>query len=70
METLGLWKLPETTVIVVGGKAKVETVLLHPSFRNTVHALYLAVTGLTSPTSPMIHKSKHTVKTTLYQGEF
>nr|XP_053632774.1 uncharacterized protein LOC128688808 [Cherax quadricarinatus] len=32
-------------VVVVGGKAEVKEVLLHHSFRNTLHASYLAIYG-------------------------
>lgn len=37
------WKHSETRVMVVGGRPEIKDVLLHYSFRNTVHALYLAV---------------------------
>ncbi|XP_069169888.1 glutamate receptor ionotropic, kainate glr-3-like [Procambarus clarkii] len=43
LEMSGLWKLPETVVIAIGGRAGVRAVLLHHSLRNTVHALYLAL---------------------------
>nr|XP_053641777.1 probable glutamate receptor [Cherax quadricarinatus] len=43
----GLWQLPETRVLVVGERAGVKDVLLHHSFRNTVHAFYLALHDLT-----------------------
>ncbi|XP_042233435.1 uncharacterized protein LOC121873798 [Homarus americanus] len=42
-EAAELWKMPETRVVVVGGTEEVEGILLHNSFRNIVHALYLAV---------------------------
>ncbi|XP_071535577.1 glutamate receptor ionotropic, kainate 2-like [Panulirus ornatus] len=47
LERSELWHQSETRVVVVGGKAGVRDVLLHPSLRNTVHALYLAVEELT-----------------------
>ncbi|XP_069951439.1 uncharacterized protein [Cherax quadricarinatus] len=43
LETYGLWQLPETRVVLVGGRTRVRDVLLHHSFRNTLHALYLAL---------------------------
>nr|XP_045620076.1 uncharacterized protein LOC123771526 [Procambarus clarkii] len=43
VEMSGLWRLPETVVIAIGGRAGVRAVLLHHSLRNTVHALYLAL---------------------------
>nr|XP_045610238.1 probable glutamate receptor [Procambarus clarkii] len=43
VEKSGLWRLPETVVIAIGGRAGVRAVLLHHSLRNTVHALYLAL---------------------------
>ncbi|XP_069182690.1 glutamate receptor ionotropic, delta-1-like [Procambarus clarkii] len=39
----GLWRLPETVVVAIGGRAGARAVLLHHSLRNTVHALYLAL---------------------------
>ncbi|XP_069951448.1 glutamate receptor-like [Cherax quadricarinatus] len=47
LEEAELWKLPETLVLVVGGKAGVMEVLLHHSLHNTIHALYLALHDLT-----------------------
>ncbi|MPC94369.1 hypothetical protein E2C01_089536 [Portunus trituberculatus] len=43
LERAGLWKKPEVPVIVVGNTMEVEEVLLHPSLRNTIHCLYLAL---------------------------
>ncbi|XP_045123990.1 glutamate [NMDA] receptor subunit 1-like [Portunus trituberculatus] len=43
LERTGLWKRPETKVLVVGGSARVKGVLLHSSLRNTVHGVYLAL---------------------------
>ncbi|KAK3865046.1 hypothetical protein Pcinc_029304 [Petrolisthes cinctipes] len=43
-ERAGLWKLPQTRVVLVGpGYRGAESVLLHPSLRNTIHALYLTL---------------------------
>ncbi|XP_069190759.1 uncharacterized protein [Procambarus clarkii] len=47
LERSGLWKHPEVWVVVVGGRAEVRAVLLHPSFRNTRQALYVALCDLT-----------------------
>ncbi|XP_069951447.1 glutamate receptor ionotropic, kainate 2-like [Cherax quadricarinatus] len=47
LEKAELWKLPETLVIVVGRRTEVKDVLLHHSFHNTVHVLYLALHDLT-----------------------
>nr|XP_045593087.1 uncharacterized protein LOC123754659 [Procambarus clarkii] len=43
VEMSGLWRLPETVVVAIGGRAGARAVLLHHSLRNTVHALYLAL---------------------------
>ncbi|XP_069943810.1 ionotropic receptor 21a-like [Cherax quadricarinatus] len=43
LEESGLWMLPETVVVMVGGMSTVKEVLLHHSLRNTVNALYLAL---------------------------
>ncbi|XP_045590487.2 glutamate receptor ionotropic, delta-1-like [Procambarus clarkii] len=43
VEMSGMWRLPKTVVIAIGGRAGVRAVLLHHSLRNTVHALYLAL---------------------------
>nr|XP_045587518.1 uncharacterized protein LOC123749459 [Procambarus clarkii] len=43
VEISGLWRLPETVVIAIGGRTGVRSVLLHHSLRNTVHALYLTL---------------------------
>nr|XP_053641767.1 uncharacterized protein LOC128695285 [Cherax quadricarinatus] len=42
-EAAGLWKLSETRVVAVGGRAWVKDVLLHHSLRNSLHALYLVL---------------------------
>ncbi|XP_042233417.1 uncharacterized protein LOC121873784 [Homarus americanus] len=57
-EVAGLWKTPETRVVVVGGMAGVKDVLLHHSLRNTVHGLYLALHDLTLHTPPRIGSSR------------
>lgn len=43
LDRAGLWKRPETRVLVVGGRASVNDVLLDHSLRNTVHGFYLAL---------------------------
>ncbi|KAK4313626.1 hypothetical protein Pmani_015030 [Petrolisthes manimaculis] len=43
LEQVELQKHPDTRVVVLGTRQDVKAVLLHHSFRNTVHALYLAV---------------------------
>ncbi|KAG7162406.1 Glutamate receptor ionotropic, NMDA 1-like 4, partial [Homarus americanus] len=45
LEAAGMWQLPETRVVVVGlaRRAGVKAILLHHSFRNTAHVLYLAM---------------------------
>ncbi|XP_071546561.1 uncharacterized protein [Panulirus ornatus] len=43
LESSGLWLWPETSVVVVGTRTGMESVLLHSSLRNTVHLLYLAL---------------------------
>ncbi|XP_071546567.1 uncharacterized protein [Panulirus ornatus] len=43
LEKFGLWLRPETQVVVVGRRPHVSHVLLHPVFRNTLHALYLVL---------------------------
>ncbi|KAG7162350.1 putative Proteasome subunit alpha type-2-like 6 [Homarus americanus] len=57
-EVAGLWKMPETRVVVVGRMAGVKDVLLHHSLRNTVHGLYLALHDLTLHTPPRIGSSR------------
>ncbi|XP_053655010.2 probable glutamate receptor isoform X1 [Cherax quadricarinatus] len=47
LETCELWREPDTRVLVVGRRENVEEVLLHDTFRNTLHALYLALEYLT-----------------------
>ncbi|XP_063885541.1 glutamate receptor ionotropic, delta-2-like [Scylla paramamosain] len=39
LELAGLWKMPETRVLVVNLKTGLEEILLHSCFRNSVHAL-------------------------------
>ncbi|KAG7160336.1 putative Proteasome subunit alpha type-2-like 1, partial [Homarus americanus] len=46
LEQCGLWSRPEVRLMVVGHRSHVETVLLHPSLRNTVHAIYLVLHNL------------------------
>lgn len=48
LEEANLRKLPEAVVVVVGGKQGVEKVLLHHTFRNTIHALYVALPDATA----------------------
>ncbi|XP_071546557.1 glutamate receptor ionotropic, kainate 4-like [Panulirus ornatus] len=43
LEWSKLWLWPETSVVVVGTRTGMESVLLHSSLRNTVHLLYLAL---------------------------
>ncbi|XP_071530458.1 uncharacterized protein [Panulirus ornatus] len=44
LEWSGVWQQREMRMVVVGGPAAVaEVVLLHPSLRNTLHALYLSL---------------------------
>ncbi|XP_069951438.1 glutamate receptor ionotropic, delta-1-like [Cherax quadricarinatus] len=43
LEAAGLRKKSDTRVLVVGERAGVKKFLLHHSFRNTVHAIYLAL---------------------------
>ena len=43
LEEAGLRLRSKTRVVVVGGRAGMEAVLLHHTFRNTAHALYLAL---------------------------
>ncbi|XP_071546559.1 glutamate receptor ionotropic, kainate 4-like [Panulirus ornatus] len=43
LEWSELWLWPETSVVVVGTRTGMESVLLHSSLRNTVHLLYLAL---------------------------
>ncbi|KAK3889333.1 hypothetical protein Pcinc_006650 [Petrolisthes cinctipes] len=52
VEEAGLWNLPETRVVVIGDDTgtDLQRVLLHSTFRNTIHALYFAVHP--SPTPP------------------
>ncbi|KAK3870914.1 hypothetical protein Pcinc_023940 [Petrolisthes cinctipes] len=58
LEIAGLRKLPEIRVVVIGGKPDVMDVFLHHSFRNTVHALYLATIHTDiSHTGPRLHYS-------------
>ena len=35
--------MPETLVVIVGDKKHIEGVLLHPSFRNNAHVIYIAL---------------------------
>ncbi|KAK3864347.1 hypothetical protein Pcinc_029961 [Petrolisthes cinctipes] len=44
VEEAGLRKFPEVVVVVLGMKSDAHMVLLHHTFRNTVHAFYFAVT--------------------------
>ncbi|KAK3886252.1 hypothetical protein Pcinc_009585 [Petrolisthes cinctipes] len=44
LERNGLWKLADTRVVVVGGTTThPRAVLLHPSLRNTIHAVHLTL---------------------------
>lgn len=43
LDNAGLWKLPETLVVVVGAQESMEEVLFHPSLRNTINILYVAL---------------------------
>ncbi|KAK4324221.1 hypothetical protein Pmani_005061 [Petrolisthes manimaculis] len=44
LEEAGLPKFPKVVVVILGMKSEAQTVLLHHTFRNTVHAFYFAVT--------------------------
>ncbi|XP_045118064.1 uncharacterized protein LOC123508400 [Portunus trituberculatus] len=43
LERAELWQVPETRLVVLGGKKEVKTVLLNHSLRNTINGLYLAM---------------------------
>ncbi|XP_050714158.1 uncharacterized protein LOC126997151 [Eriocheir sinensis] len=43
LEREGLYKLPTTRVVVVGGSDGAQDVLLHHSLRNTIHGTYLGL---------------------------
>ncbi|KAK8378426.1 hypothetical protein O3P69_011133 [Scylla paramamosain] len=43
LERAELWQVPETWLVVLGGRKGVKTVLLHHSLRNTINGLYLAL---------------------------
>ncbi|XP_042233419.1 glutamate [NMDA] receptor subunit 1-like [Homarus americanus] len=58
LESAMLWKLSETRVVVVGGRAEVKHVLLHHTLRNTVHAFYVALPDLTLHTPPRNSSSR------------
>ncbi|KAK3894013.1 hypothetical protein Pcinc_002200 [Petrolisthes cinctipes] len=60
LERIGLYKRSEVVVVAVGLREDVERVLLHPSLRNTAHALYLAFTPHTTPISTLIPHSTST----------
>ncbi|KAK3864696.1 hypothetical protein Pcinc_029637 [Petrolisthes cinctipes] len=60
LERIGLYKRSEVVVVAVGLREDVEKVLLHPSLRNTAHALYLAFTPHTTPISTLIPHSTST----------
>ncbi|KAK3872219.1 hypothetical protein Pcinc_022687 [Petrolisthes cinctipes] len=45
LEEAGLPKFPEVVVVILGRKSDAQTVLLHHTFRNTIHAFYFAVTN-------------------------
>ncbi|XP_069951446.1 glutamate receptor-like [Cherax quadricarinatus] len=62
LEEAELWKLPETLVLVVGGKAGVKDVLLHHSLHNTIHALYLALHDLTLQNITFNDVVQHSIK--------
>ncbi|XP_071546550.1 uncharacterized protein [Panulirus ornatus] len=64
LERCGLWKRPEARVVVVGGRADVEVVLLHHSLRNSLHALYLALADL----QDLRPRSRWGFRTSLQQG--
>ncbi|KAK4290420.1 hypothetical protein Pmani_036671 [Petrolisthes manimaculis] len=51
VERIGLYKRSEVVVVGVGLRKDVKNVLLHPSLRNTAHALYLAFTPHTTTTT-------------------
>ncbi|KAK4321810.1 hypothetical protein Pmani_007437 [Petrolisthes manimaculis] len=58
VEGAGLWYLPETRVVVVveGDKGTdMQRILLHSTFRNTIHALYFAV----YPSRPAQQSRRH-----------
>ncbi|KAG7176420.1 Glutamate receptor-like 41, partial [Homarus americanus] len=52
LEMARLWQRPMTGVVVVGEEARGKTILLHPSLRNALHALYLALEDLDLHTQP------------------
>ncbi|KAK4322959.1 hypothetical protein Pmani_006310 [Petrolisthes manimaculis] len=62
VERIGLYKRSEVVVVGVGLREDVKSVLLHPSLRNTAHALYLAFTPhtTTTPISTLIPHSTST----------
>ncbi|XP_063876906.1 uncharacterized protein LOC135109457 [Scylla paramamosain] len=49
LERAGLWKFPHARVTIIGRKTTMRTVFLHSTFRNTVHAVYLAIHDHSSP---------------------
>lgn len=51
LDEAGLWKIPETLVVVVGGQTQVTDALTHHSLRNTIHGIYLA---LHRPAAPAV----------------
>ncbi|XP_042233443.1 probable glutamate receptor [Homarus americanus] len=51
-EAAGLWRMPETRVVAVGRRARVKDFLLHHTFRNTLHVIYLAFQDLIPHVSP------------------
>lgn len=51
LELAGLRKVPEVVVVIIGRKNDVRMVLLHRTFRNTLHVIYFAVANPPSETT-------------------
>ncbi|XP_042208317.1 glutamate receptor-like [Homarus americanus] len=54
LQAVGVWRWPETRVLVVGPESRVQLLLRHESLRNTIHILYFVPTPLTSDTKPLV----------------
>lgn len=43
LEHAGLYKMPKTRVMLLGGATSTKAALLHSSFRNTINGFYIAI---------------------------
>ncbi|KAK3873975.1 hypothetical protein Pcinc_021053 [Petrolisthes cinctipes] len=67
LERAGLWKLPETRVVMVGPEEGMEGRLFQSSLRNTINCIYLQLTPTTT-TPPPTHTHMKLTRVVMKQG--